>query len=668
MNAASFLRDLTVVLLAAAAALLLFKRLRWPPVLGYLAVGLLVGPNTPPFSFIADIHSLEALSEVGVVFLLFALGVEFNLGRLAQAGIRAVLCAVIEAGLLLGGALAIGLALGRPVVESLLLGGIAALASTAIVARTLLESDKLRTGAWSELSAGMLIAEDVVAVLLIGLFASLGALSSFSVGIAFGLVVRLATLAIILLVAGLLILPRLMGVVERSGMKEIRTLLVVGTCFGVSFLTHTLGFSAALGAFLAGALVSESAGGKRLHDTVEPFRDVFGAVFFVAVGMMIEPAWVLANWRPALAIAAAVVVGRFGANFAALTAVGADRVSAVQASAAMLPIGEFSFLLAQLAQRERLSDAPLYPVAVLLCLATTTASAVLLPRTLARPEAVDRAFGAFAARWFDHYRDTIRRAAMPHRVALVWSLTRPSLIQILLNALVISGLFIAAGGLKARVDIETAVPGALWAGVALVTLPLLLALWRKTQAVALILLEAFTTGPEDDRPPAEARPRLTRLILGAATLLVGWWYLSLSFALLPRGRAAAVPLLIILGAGTALWRGANRLYAKMQAGLRDTLARSSAQPEAGATIVSHLVEQEEGVTVSTADLSAGAKAVGRSLAELDVRGLSGASVLQVSRRGQVLVAPSAAMRFEAGDNVLLVGSAEQVAAAKALLT
>lgn len=666
MNAVSLLRDLTVVLLAAAAALLVFRRFKQPPVLGYLVAGLLLGPHTPPFPLVSDIATLEALAEVGVVFLLFALGLEFNLGRLARAGFKAVFCAVVEAALLAGVGVGLASLAGRPLLEGLLFGGVVALSSTAIVARTLMDSERARRAPWAELVVGTLIAEDVVAVVLIAVISSIGAMGEASWGSAMDVVVRFAALATLVLVTGLLLLPRLLSLVERSGVKEVRTLLVIGTCFGVSLLTHALGFSAALGAFLAGALVSES-GGRRLHETAEPFKDVFGAVFFVAVGMMIEPAWALANWQLAFGLAVGAFALRMAANTAGLLAAGVDRVSAVQAAVVKLPIGEFSFILAQVAQREGLVDAPLYPIAVLLCLATTTASSALLGPVLERPQAVEGLFPRGAARLLDDYAGAVGRLAMPRRVRVVLDLTRPSLVQIFINVMVLTGLFLAAGWLKRRWGLDARLPGASWAATALLTLPFLLALWRKAQAVALILLEALAPPDDEGRPPAESHPRLTRFALGLVTVAVAWWYLSVSLPLLPGGRGSLAAVAVIAGAGVLFWRAANRLYARIQANLRDTLARSHAEPETGPALVSHLVEQGAEVRVLTLRLGEGAKGAGRSIAELDLRAATGATLLQINRAAGPIPAPSPQTRLEAADEVMLVGTQEQVDAAKALL-
>jgi CPA2 family monovalent cation:H+ antiporter-2 len=378
MSAASFLQDLAVVLATAALALAVFKRAGLPPVLGYLAAGLLVGPHTPGI-LILDPHGLEVLAEIGVVFLLFALGVEFNFERLARVGARALAAAAIEAGALLLAGAGTAAVLGWNPLEGLLLGGVMSIAGTAIVARTLLERTT-RPPAWGELVSGILIAEDLIAVLLIAFFSSAAPGAVPGPGALAATAARFAGLVAAIVAVGRLLLPRVLAAVERVELEEVRTLAVVAACFGSALLTEKLGYSAALGAFLGGAAASGGgAGAERLRRAVAPLRDVFGAVFFVSIGMLIDPRWLVARWPLALGVSALAVAVRAAGNFLALRAVGQASAAAAAASAAMLPIGEFSFILAQLARGRGLTERPLEPLAVAICLVTTLASAVLLP-------------------------------------------------------------------------------------------------------------------------------------------------------------------------------------------------------------------------------------------------------------------------------------------------
>ena len=663
MEALRFLQDLAVVLCTAAAVLLLLRRLGWPPVLGYLAAGLLIGSR-----LVADPASLKAMAEIGVVFLLFALGVEFNLKRLAAVGAKALVCAGIEAGAMTAVGYAAGLLLGMQPVGALLFGGIISLASTAIVARSLLEA-KGKAAPWAELASAVLIAEDILAICLLAFFSSAGHPGVPGVAALFVQLARFAMLVTLILFAGLLLLPRVAAAVERSGMDEVRTLAIIGTCFGVSFLTAKLGFSSALGAFLAGAMMSETAAAARLKSTVEPFKDVFGAVFFVAVGMLIDPSWLLAHWQPAFGLALLVVAARLASNLFAFCAVGEAKVPSLQAALARLPVGEFSFILAQLGDDLGLSAVPLNAVAIFLCLGTTLVSGALFHRSLDRAEDLGRLFPRWFDRLLEEYSSGLRRLSVPLRMRLVLDLVRPSLLQIVANLVGLSGLFAGATALQRNYRFDERLPGAVWTATAFISLPFLLALWRKTQAVTLILLEDLTTRGTDTRPPAETHPRMTRSILLLATLGVAWWFLSISLSLLPAWPYTLAPLALMLLAGLFIWRGMNRLYARIQAALRETLNKGLVQAETSATVVSYLVEAEpsEPVRIASYRVRPQSKASGRSIGELSLRADSGATVIQINRAGEHILSPGPQTRLHDGDEVLLVGDDSQVTAAKKLL-
>ena len=227
MNAMQFLQDLTVVLSVAAAVILLFRRLKQPPIIGYLIAGLIIGPHTPPMPLVTDIHSLEALAEIGVIFLLFALGIEFNLGRLAKAGVKSLLCAGFEFVLMMAVGYGVGTFLGWNSIEKLVLSGVIGVTGTAIVSRTLLERAQRPSG-WEELVAGMLIAEDIISVFLIAFFSSASSFTDFNLATALSMLVRFAMLLTILLAVGLIVLPRILKAAEHTGMEEVRSIVIVG--------------------------------------------------------------------------------------------------------------------------------------------------------------------------------------------------------------------------------------------------------------------------------------------------------------------------------------------------------------------------------------------------------------------------------------------------------
>lgn len=656
-----FLRDLAVVTSLAAGVLLVFRRLGWPPVLGYLAAGLIIGPHTPPFTLVADPRSLEAMAEIGVVFLLFALGAEFNFSRLLRSGGKALLIAGLQAAAVVVAGLALGRALGWGTRDALLLGGVASVASTAIVGRLLLERASRPSG-WEELAAAVLIAEDMIAVLLVAVAATPEAAGSM--GALAALAGRFAGLCMLVGVAGAVLIPRLLAAAERTGMEEVRTLSVVAVCFGVATLTHLFGFSAALGAFLAGAAASLGARPQALHEAIAPFRDVFGAVFFVSIGMLIDPGWLFEHWRAAAAVALGLGAARFGANFAAFALAGAGGAAALQASLARLPVGEFSFILAQTARKSGGSEQPVHAVAVALCLSTTLAASFLLPRaTDARAEAlIPRALEDALGWW----RRLLGRAAPKGRLALGWTLAKPSLLQLAANALLVAGIALVCAGAAPLRALEQRRPGALWLVVSALSLPSIIAMARKLQAVTLILLEAALPS-KDGLALLERHPRAGRAVPAAAALLAALGYLLVSRPLLPGGAAGAWAPLAVAALALALWRALSRLYSVVQSALRVNLARS--EPEAVRALTA-LAESSDPGQVRLGEFVVRAEiwCSGKTLLETELRRRTGVMVLRLAHGHGHPVVPGPDTRLAAGDRLTLFGEPEALEAARRLLS
>ncbi|MBI5623042.1 MAG: cation:proton antiporter [Elusimicrobia bacterium] len=668
MNAGFFLQDLTVVLLTAAAVLLVFRKLGQPPVLGYLAAGLLIGPRTCPVLLIRDLGSLEALAGIGVIFLLFALGVEFNLKRLVRVGARAWLCAALGFGFMMAAGAGMGGMLGWSGMDRIAFGGTIALASTAIVARTLLERARHR-GGWEELVAGKLIAEDMLAVMLVAFFSSIARFGDAQLASLVATVARFGLMVSVILIAGLLVLPRVLSTVERGGSEEVRTLGIVGICFAVSLLTEKLGFSAALGAFLAGAIASLGGPHPRLHETVEPFKDLFGGVFFVSVGMLIDPAWLLSHWKLALGLALFTVAARVLANFAALAAVGETSTAAADASVATLPIGEFSFILAQVASSQGLASSAIYPLAVTLCLTTTLASSVFLPRA---------GTGTWAAsliprpleRLMLRYRRSIMRVEAAARASRPWMLIRPSAVQLGMNFLGVSALLLAARTFEAKVSWGPRYPGLVWTLAAFVSLPFLNAMLRKTQAVTMILIEALAVRDEAGTSPHETNPMRTKVLVALASAAIAAWYLALSWELLSPWPFTLLPLAFMLVVGSLLWRGMNQFYVQLQLLLRESLAKADAEPEAAAQALAHFASAlaPEKVHLRAFSLPSGSWGVGKTIGGIDLRAKTGSSVLQINRSGLPVPSPGPETMLAAGDELLLIGESSQIERARAVLS
>ena len=253
----TFLHDLAIVMIVAGLVTIVFHRLKQPVVLGYIIAGVIIGPHTPPFPLIDDPATIQTLSALGVIFLMFSLGLEFSLRKLKQVGATALIGATLEILVMLCAGYSLGQMFGWSSIDSVFLGAILSISSTTIIIKALGEL-RLNKKPFAELIFGILIVEDILAIVMIALLSGFATSGSFTAREIAVTVVKLGSFLGILLVAGLILVPRLLAYVARFKSNEMLLVSVLGLCFGVSLLAVQLGYSVALGAFLIGAIIAEA--------------------------------------------------------------------------------------------------------------------------------------------------------------------------------------------------------------------------------------------------------------------------------------------------------------------------------------------------------------------------------------------------------------------------
>src|SRR5436190_3098883 len=309
MHGVALLQDLAVVMIVAGLVTILFHRFKQPVVLGYIIAGVIIGPHTPPFPLIHDQDTIQTLAELGVVFLMFSLGLEFSLRKLKKVGVTALVAAALEILLMVWVGYEVGQFFGWNRMDSIFLGAMLSISSTTIIVKALAELGKGKER-FAQLIFGILIVEDMLAIVMIALLSGIAMGGSLEVRAVVETVSRLGMFLVVALVIGLLSVPRLLSYVAKFKSNEMLLVTELGLCFGVSLLAVNLGYSVALGAFVIGAVVAESRELLKIEHLMEPVRDLFSAVFFVAIGLMIQPAMLVKYWLPILVITVAVVLGK----------------------------------------------------------------------------------------------------------------------------------------------------------------------------------------------------------------------------------------------------------------------------------------------------------------------------------------------------------------------
>lgn len=366
----NLITELALILGAAGITTLLFRRLRQPVVLGYVIAGFMVGPYFKFFPTISEVDNIKTWAEIGVIFLLFALGLEFSFKKLAKVGASAGITGGWEISIMMLIGYFTGRMMGWPQIDCLFLGGIIAISSTTIIFRAF-EELGLKTRQFTSLVLGVLIVEDLVAILLLVLLSTLAVSQTFDGAEMLFALLKLIFFLSLWFLLGIFLLPTLLKRASKWLSSETLLIGAIALCLGMVVLADSVGFSAALGAFIMGSILSETVYGEKIEELITSVKNLFGAIFFVSVGMLIDPALLLEYAGPVLLLTAIVIGGKFFNVTTGALISGKPLRQAVQAGTSMTQIGEFSFIIATLGVSLKVTSNYLYPIAVGVSVITT---------------------------------------------------------------------------------------------------------------------------------------------------------------------------------------------------------------------------------------------------------------------------------------------------------
>lgn len=357
------IRDLALILMAGAITTLIFKKIKQPLVLGYIIAGFLVGPYFHLFPTVADNANIEIWAEIGVIFLLFSLGLEFSFKKLVRVGGAASITAFVEIAFITVAGYFSGKWMGWSTMDSLFLGGMLASSSTTIIIRAFDELG-VKTKQYARIVFGVLVVEDIVVILLMVLLSTIAVTKQFEgMEIVFTIIKLLFFLAI-WFIAGIFILPTLLKKARSLLDEETLLILSIGLCLGMVVLATMVGFSAELGAFIMGSIIAETTSAEKVEHLTKPVKDLFGSIFFVSVGMMIDPQTIMQYGWPVVIVTLLTLFGKlFSTTLGALIS-GQPLKQSVQVGMSMAQIGEFAFIVATLGLSLGVISDFLFPVAV----------------------------------------------------------------------------------------------------------------------------------------------------------------------------------------------------------------------------------------------------------------------------------------------------------------
>lgn len=641
------IQDLALLLIIAGVTTLLFKRLKQPVVLGYLLAGFLVSPKATLFPNITDIENIRVWADIGVIFLLFTLGLEFSFKKLMRVGGPASITALIEISAMLGIGFLVGRLLGWPLMDCIFLGGIICIASTTIILRSFDELG-VKHKRFAGLVFGVLIVEDLVAVVLLVLLSTIAVSRQFAGIEMLSSILKLFFFLLIWFIAGIFFIPSLLSRVQKHLSDETMLIVSIGLCLLMVLLSSLAGFSPALGAFIMGSILAETVQAERIEHLIKPVKDLFGAVFFVSVGMLIDPHVLVDYALPVLLITVILIVGKtLHVTIGAMIA-GQPLKTAIYAGMSMGQIGEFSFIIATLGVTLGVTSTFLYPIAVAVSAITTFSTPYMI--RLAEP-----LYNSIEKKLPNKWRRTLNRySSSTQSIATVsdWKLLlRAFFMHIILFSVLILGIIVLSVNYLAPWMVRNLnnvqLASVLSAVLCLVILsPFLWALvMRKLQPQAFSNLWS------------NKRYRGPMIFLRLVRVGLGLIYLSILLLSFFPLYTALFCIIVLLSLATVFSKKIHRFYIRLE----DRFFYNFHQREIEAAIAARQELAPWDAHIAQYELAPGSPVAGKTLEEIALREKIGVNIAMIKRGEEYTIsAPDRYERIYPGDRLFVIGTDDQL--------
>ena len=676
-DASLFLQDLALVMCVAAVTTVVFRWLKQPTVLGYLLAGLILGPHVP-LPLFAHEDTVKTMSELGVILVMFSIGLEFSIAKFINVLPTAGLTIVIELSLMSWLGYMAGRLMGWTPMESLFAGSIVSLASTMIASKAL--ADRHTEPHLTRIIFGILVVQDLASILLLavltplaegsrlsftGLMMTSGSLIGF-LGLLFGI--------------GYLIIPRAIRAVVALKSPETLLVTTVGLCFAMALLARKGGYSAALGAFLAGMLVAESGATATIDRLIHPVRDMFAAVFFVSVGMLVDPDVLRTHWGAVLLLSLLVVGGQILTVSVGTFMSGRPLRDALQTAMALTQIGEFSFIIAQMGVANGAIGSFLYDVTVAVSVVTAFTTPLLLRASGPFSRFIDshlprplQTFTALYGSWLEGLRSEKGEDS-------VWRRVRRLIGFMILDTFCLAGIIVTTAAtlkkwlpqLEDYFHLPSLGGKALLIGIGMLfCVPFFMGVIRGAKNLGGLIASAAIHPSHEGAIDLGQAPRrvLTLTLQLGIVFAVGFPLLAFTQPFLPFGYSPILFGALLLVLGVVFWKSAVNLQDHLRAGAQMVAeALSSHAPVNQDVFMEEINTIVPGIGAPTSVfLEKDSPSVGKKLSELNLRLLTGANVIAITREGERLLMPSGKEILRAGDTLVLVGTQEAVFLAKGLL-
>lgn len=656
------LRDLAFVMTIAAAMTLLCHRFHQPVVIGYLLAGVIIGPHTPPFALVSDIHSIHTMAELGLVFLMFALGLEFSLPKLRKVGSSAVLAATLE----VIGMLAIGYFLGRlfgwTQGNSIFLGAILAMSSTTIIVKVFMDL-KLMQAEFAKVVFGILILEDIVAILILSILSGLGTRGESTTTLLFTSMSKIVFFIVLFLVFGLLFVPRFLRWVASFQVKEVLGITVLGLCLASSFLATQFGLSVALGAFLIGAVIAASDEIEQIEEWIPSVRDMFSAIFFVSAGMMIQPAVLWEYKWQIIIISLATLLGKIVTDTAGCFLSGLNLKTSFKVGMSLGQIGEFSFVIASLGAALKVTSDFFFPLAVAVSSLTTLCTPYLIRNADGIVEVLLRLTPRSFRTKLDQYQDRVFRSEGTGEKNQGTPVLSKYLIRLVIYTVVIVGIFLliqTTSQYLHSIDGSQIYLFALWLFSAFIALPFFILIAKYGNHTLLLFVTTI--------------PKVLKIMnvkhFYNATLVIffgimGYVYICMANKFLHNWAYSGGLTGLVIVSGLLIRRQLSTVTEWMERALDEVLGLATSEPTRQAMLTVEKSSFLHGV-MEPVSLPENSPVLHKTIRALQLRKQTGVSIVAIYRDGKHISNPSPDTELLPNDILMVIGDMEERERAKAI--
>ncbi len=643
MNTDGLITDLAFILLLGAFVTVLFKAIRQPVVLGYIVAGFLASPHFEYLPSVTTEENIDFWAQIGIVALLFSLGLEFSFRKLMRSGGSAV----VTAGIIVAGMMCAGFAVGHMLhfdkINCLFLGGMLSMSSTTIIIKAFTDMG-LRQKKFASLVLAVLIVEDLFAVLMMVVLSSIAINNSvegsqllFSVG-------KLVFFLIIWFLVGVYILPTMLNRMRSYLNGETLLVVSMGLCLGMAVFSVYCGFSLALGAFVMGSILAGTSYAERIEDVVTPVKDLFGAVFFISVGMMVQPHVIVEYWAPILLLSAVVVAGMIVFGTFGMLVTGQTLKVAIQSGFSLTQIGEFAFIIATLGMSLGVLDATIYPIVVAVSVITTFTTPYFIKMSTPAYDMIERHLPRRLHFLIDRYQKEVDKDNATGRP---WKrMIKRYIGRTLLYSIVLLAIAILAD--RYLIPYLESMAGE-WAGLLGVVVTL------AVMAPFLVALIVPLSARADDDSSLLRASTLPRVVLTALRMLIALGFivyviLSVYSATVTVCVVAVVLLLTLLWFSGSLKRGMAKIESKFIDNLNERELRRSGKKNA---VVNDLHQAD--ITIGS-----GCRFAGERLMDSNLRRRYGVNVVGIQRGNNFIPIPNGRTRVYPGDTISVIGTDEQI--------